>query len=361
MTADNRIGEIFSNENSSGKRHSDRSDRKEACPDVNGLRGKDSSDVYTMEERKRISGRYNFMVNGQECSCNENMRLLDYLRDILRLTSVKEGCSVGACGTCTVLVDGKKAKACVFSLEKLQGKHITTAEGIPEAEMKVYTYCFGEAGAVQCGFCIPGMVIAAKSLLDVNQDPTREQVKQALIGNICRCTGYVRIENAILMAAEYFREKKQIPTEIQKAKITREFRRVDVEEKVRGTGIYADDILLPGMVYAKALRAPSPRAYIEKIHTEKARAHPNCLAVYTAADVPVNYCGHIIPDWDVMIPEGHETRYIGDAIALAVSDKKEKLDEILNLIKVEYEERKPICSPQEGFRSSYSTLIRFRI
>lgn len=348
MTADNCIGEIFSNENSSGKRHSDRSDRKEACPDVNGLRGKDSSDVYTMEERKRISGRYNFMVNGQECSCNENMRLLDYLRDILRLTSVKEGCSVGACGTCTVLVDGKKAKACVFSLEKLQGKHITTAEGIPEAEMKVYTYCFGEAGAVQCGFCIPGMVIAAKSLLDVNQDPTREQVKQALIGNICRCTGYVRIENAILMAAEYFREKKQIPTEIQKAKITREFRRVDVEEKVRGTGIYADDILLPGMVYAKALRAPSPRAYIEKIHMEKARAHPNCLAVYTAADVPVNYCGHIIPDWDVMIPEGHETRYIGDAIALAVSDKKEKLDEILNLIKVEYEERKPICSPQEG-------------
>lgn len=295
-----------------------------------------------------LVGRYQFTVNGKPCVCNENMRLLDYLRDVLRLTSVKEGCGTGACGTCTVLVDGKKAKACVFRLDKIQGRHVTTVEGIPDEEMKVYTYCFGEAGAVQCGFCIPGMVISAKALLDMNNNPTREQVKQALIGNICRCTGYVRIENAILMAAEYFREGKQIPSKPEKAEITREFRRVDVEEKVRGTGTYVDDIVLPGMVYAKALRAPSPRAFIKKIHTDRAKSHPDCLAVYTAADVPVNYCGHIVPDWDVMIAEGCETRYIGDAIALAVSEKREKLDEILNLIQVDYEERKPVCSPEEG-------------
>lgn len=291
---------------------------------------------------------YRFTVNGKACTCGEDMRLLDYLREVLGLTAAKEGCGEGACGTCTVLVDGKKAKACVFRLSKLQGKAITTVEGIPEAEMAVYEYCFGQAGAVQCGFCIPGMVIAAKSLLDVNPNPTREQVKQALIGNICRCTGYVRIENAILMAAEYFREKKVLPDKEEEAALGREFMRVDTGEKVRGTGLYVDDITLPGMVYAKALRAPAPRALIKKIHMEEAKKHPDCLAVYTAQDVPVNFCGHVKADWDIMIEEGHETRYIGDALALAVSVKQEKLDEIVKLIQVEYEELEPVCSPAEG-------------
>ena len=115
---------------------------------------------------------YTLYVNGVEHHTDKNVKLLEYLREDLRLTSVKNGCGEGACGTCTVLVDGKKTKACVFTTEKLNGKHITTVEGLTERERAVYVYAFGQTGAVQCGFCIPGMVISAKSLLDENLNPT---------------------------------------------------------------------------------------------------------------------------------------------------------------------------------------------
>lgn len=122
---------------------------------------------------------YTLFVNGREYHCEEDKQLLTFLRDDLGLTAAKDGCSEGVCGTCTVLVDGKKTKACVMKLSKLEGKHVLTVEGIPADEMRVYEHCFAEAGAVQCGFCIPGMIISAKSLLDTNLNPTREDVKKA--------------------------------------------------------------------------------------------------------------------------------------------------------------------------------------
>lgn len=293
---------------------------------------------------------YTFYVNGKECTSEKDGRLLDYLRDELRLTAVKEGCSEGACGTCTVLVDGRKMKACVVKLSKLEGKHVTTVEGIPEEEMKVYVHCFAEAGAVQCGFCIPGMIISAKSLLDVNLSPTREEVKKAIHGNICRCTGYKKIEEAILMAADFFREKREVPGKEEQGGITRRFRRIDAEEKVRGTGKYVDDIVLPDMAYAKALRSPYPRCRINRIGIEKALAHPDCVAVYTAKDVPENICGHIRKDWDVMIPQGGITRYVGDALALVVVNHKENLDAVLELIELDAEELTPVTDPKEALK-----------
>ncbi|MCI6054267.1 2Fe-2S iron-sulfur cluster-binding protein, partial [Dysosmobacter sp.] len=154
---------------------------------------------------------YKVLINGREYTAEQDKKLLPFLRDDLHLTAAKDGCSEGACGTCTVLVDGKKTKACVVSLSRLEGKQITTVEGIPAEEMRIYEHCFAEAGAVQCGFCIPGMIISAKSLLDKNLNPTRSDVKQAIKGNLCRCTGYKKIEDAILMAAEFFRDKKPIP------------------------------------------------------------------------------------------------------------------------------------------------------
>ena len=291
---------------------------------------------------------YTFYVNGKECRTEKEGRLLDYLRDELGLTAVKEGCSEGACGTCTVLVDGKKMKACVVKLSKADGRHVTTVEGIPEEEMKVYVHCFAEAGAVQCGFCIPGMIISAKSLLDVNLNPSRQDVKKAIHGNICRCTGYKKIEDAILMAADFFREKREVPGAEEDGGITRRFKRVDAEEKVRGTGKYVDDIVLPDMAYAKALRSPYPRCRINGIHIEKALAHPDCVAVYTAEDVPENICGHIKKDWDVMIPVGGITRYVGDALALAVVNHKENLDEVLSLIELDAEELQPVTDPRKA-------------
>ncbi|MCC8129001.1 MAG: 2Fe-2S iron-sulfur cluster binding domain-containing protein, partial [Clostridiales bacterium] len=150
-------------------------------------------------------------VNGRDYQSPVDKKLLRFLRDDLHLTAAKDGCSEGVCGTCTVLVGGVKTKACVPLLSRLAGKKVLTVEGIDPEEMRVYEYCFAEAGAVQCGFCIPGMVISAKSLLDGNLNPTRTDVKKAIRGNLCRCTGYQKIEGAILMAAEFFREHKPMP------------------------------------------------------------------------------------------------------------------------------------------------------
>lgn len=294
---------------------------------------------------------YQFTVNGQPCSSEKDMRLIDYLRDELRLTSVKEGCSEGACGTCTVIADKKKVKACVFKLSKMDGKSITTVEGLTDREKEVYTHCFAEAGAVQCGFCIPGMVISAKVLLDENLNPTREDVKKAIRGNICRCTGYAKIEEAILMAAEYFRENKPVPAaKVETLKVGQRFKRLDAAEKVLGSGEFVDDIVLPGMVYAKALRSAYPRARVNKIDAQKALEHEDCVAVLTARDVPNNKCGHLKKDWDVLIAEGDITRYIGDALALVVCRRKEKLDEVLSLIDVDYTVLTPVLSPREALK-----------
>ena len=154
---------------------------------------------------------YSVEINGKTYTSEADKKLLRFLRDDLHLTAAKDGCSEGVCGTCTVLVDGKKTKACTVPLSRLEGRKILTVEGIDPEEMRVYEHCFAEAGAVQCGFCIPGMIISAKSLLDETLTPSRTDVKKAIRGNLCRCTGYKKIEDAILLAADFFREKRQIP------------------------------------------------------------------------------------------------------------------------------------------------------
>ena len=170
-----------------------------------------------------------FTVNGRAVTVENNQKLLRYLRDTLHLTSVKDGCSEGACGTCTVLIDGKPTKACIPQTDKLEGKSIVTVEGLTDFEKQVYTYAFGMAGAVQCGFCIPGMVMSAKGLLDMNPNPTREEAAYAIRNNICRCTGYVKIIDAILLAAELFR-KGEVPPAPADWSLGQRVPRVDYEE-----------------------------------------------------------------------------------------------------------------------------------
>ena len=288
------------------------------------------------------------IVNGRHIETNvTNEKLITFLRDELRLTSVKEGCSEGACGTCMVIVDGKIVRACILKLSALEGKTILTVEGLTEREKDVYAYCFATSGAVQCGFCIPGMVISAKALIDSNSNPTREDVKKAIRGNICRCTGYVKIEDAILMAALFFRENKQIPNIDKAGKLGENLYRVDADEKTLGTGLYTDDVVVDDMLYAKALRTKYPRARVIKIDASNAIKHPDCIKVITAKDVPGNIkCGHIIKDWDALIAEGDITRYVGDAIALVVTKTSKSLDDVIELINVEYEELVPLTSPK---------------
>ena len=276
-------------------------------------------------------------VNSKEYCSNEDKKLLTFLRDDLHLTGTKDGCSEGACGACTVIVDGKATRACVFTLSKLQGKKITTIEGLTQREREVYSYCFGKCGAVQCGYCIPGMVMSAKALLDVNLNPTREDVKKAIRGNICRCTGYVKIENAILLAADYFRNNREVVFDNSDGSLGSSFMRVDAIAKTLGEGIYVDDITLKDMCYAKAVRAKYPRARVKKIDASKALNDPRCIAVITADDVPYNRHGHLKKDWPVLIKEGELTHYIGDAICLVVTDQKSALEELCSLVEVEYD------------------------
>jgi aerobic-type carbon monoxide dehydrogenase small subunit (CoxS/CutS family) len=145
-------------------------------------------------------------VNGQEVSGTAERKLLDFLREDLRLTAAKNACGSGACGACTVIIDGKATRSCVLPLAKAAGKNIVTVEGLSKREKEVYAAAFAETGAVQCGFCIPGMVMSAKALLDTTNNPTDEEIRKALRSNICRCTGYVKIKQAIVLAAKQFRE-----------------------------------------------------------------------------------------------------------------------------------------------------------
>ena len=289
-----------------------------------------------------------FTVNGKTVTVEKNQKLLRFLRDTLRLTSVKDGCSEGACGTCTVLIDGKTTRACIPQTDKLEGKTIVTVEGLTDFEKEVYTYAFGHAGAVQCGFCIPGMVMCAKGLLDVNQNPTREEAAFAIRNNICRCTGYVKIIDAILLAAELFREGK-VPEDSTDWSLGQRVPRVDVKEKVTGTGQYPDDIYLDGMIYGSAVRSQYPRARVLAIHTEEAKALPGVVGVFTAADIPGNNkVGHLKKDWDTMIAVGDITHYLGDAICLVAAETPEILAQAKALVKVDYEELPMVRSPREA-------------
>ena len=196
---------------------------------------------------------YKFTVNGKTVTTENKTNLLTFLRDTLGITSVKDGCSEGACGTCMVLLDGKSFKACILNTEKVDGKSIMTVEGINKEEMEIYEWAFAEAGAVQCGFCIPGMIISSKSLLDTNQNPTEEDIKKALRGNICRCTGYVKIIEAVLKVAKALREKT-IPTNNYKGNIGERFPRIDAKDKISGIAKYSADLKIEGLHFGAALR-----------------------------------------------------------------------------------------------------------
>jgi len=293
-------------------------------------------------------------INHQEVEVDPERKLMDILRNDLRLKSVKDGCSEGACGTCTVIIDGKAMKSCVQKVGRLAGKHILTVEGLSPREKDVFVYAFGEAGAVQCGFCIPGMVMCGKALIDAKPDPTRLEIAAAIRNNICRCTGYKKIMDGIALAAKMLREDIPVPTEDTHLKVGQSPHRIDVAWKVLGTGEYCDDldaVSLPGMCYGSAVRSKYPRALVKAIHTEQAKALPGVVCVLTAADIPgSNKVGHIIQDWDTLIPEGTVTHCLGDAIVLVAAETPAILAQAKELVDIEYEELPPVTCPAEGLQ-----------
>lgn len=287
-------------------------------------------------------------INGIQYSPESGTTLLDYLRNTLHLTGTKDGCSEGACGACSVIINGKLRRACREKLSKLENAEIITIEGLSEREKQVYSYAFAKRGAVQCGFCTPGMVMAAKALIDSNPSPSEEDIRKAIRGNICRCTGYKKIEEAILLASEMFRNNAEIPAEDMNPRLSGNMKRLDADEKTLGTGIYTDDIHIDGMLYGSALRSPKPRIRLINLNTSEALKDEDCVRIITAEDVPANAHGHIVADWPVLIAKGKTSAYTGDALCLVIASKAEALERIKDKIHVEYEELDGVYSPEEA-------------
>ncbi len=288
-------------------------------------------------------------VNGMKVQADPGRRVMDVLREDLHLKSVKDGCSEGACGTCTILVDGRPQKACVQKMERMAGRHIQTVEGLDQWEREVFVYAFGEAGAVQCGFCIPGMVLCGKALLEKNPNPSRVEIAAAIRGNICRCTGYKKIIEGIALAGTILRGETVMKEAPEQIRVGSRLHRIDVAEKVLGYGEYVDDVEIPEMVYAGAVRSRYPRARLLAVDTSRALALQGVIAVYTAEDIPGSRkVGHLKQDWDALISVGHVTHYLGDAICLVVAETPELLETAKKLVEVSYEELQPLTNAAEA-------------
>ena len=294
---------------------------------------------------------YSFTVNGKLVETEKEVSLLRFLRDDLKLKSIKDGCSQGACGTCTIIIDGKATRACVMTTKRAQGMNIVSVEGLSDFEKEAFVYAFGSKGAVQCGFCIPGMVMSGKALIDRTPNPTEDEIKEAIKGNICRCTGYKKIIEGIDLAAQILRGDKKIDEELEKGDdfgVGSNAFRIDVRDKVLGIGEYVDDVELENMLHVSAVRTKYPRARILDIDVSEALALEGVVAIYTSEDVPNNKVGHIQQDWDVMIPKGEVTRFVGDALCLVVAESEEILKKAKTLVKVEYEVLEPVRNIDEA-------------
>jgi len=288
-------------------------------------------------------------INGRDFESDRDMLLIDFLRDVLGITSVKNGCKEGACGTCTLIIDGRTVRSCVLKLSKLAGKKIVTIEGFTEREREVLAYAFSAAGAVQCGFCIPGMVVCAKNLIDQNPDPTREEAKLAIRNNYCRCTGYIKIIDAVLLAAKMLRESLDVPETSPSGKVGERVFRVDARPKALGTARYADDFAFEGMLYGKNVFSRFARALVLSIDPGRALAMPGVVAVYTAKDIPgKRYIGHLAQDWPGMIDVGEQTKCCGDTLAMVVAETRDQAEAAAKAVEVQYEELTPICTCDEA-------------
>jgi len=275
--------------------------------------------------------------------------LLQVLRDELHLLGTKNGCGQGHCGACTVIVNGRAVRSCITLVARLDGAHVETIEGLARGdELHPLQQTFIEQGAVQCGFCTPGMIMAAKALLDTRPHPTREEIVKALAPNLCRCTGYASIIRAIEAASS--KEQPSFPfkpSKLETRVVGKPVPRPDALAKVTGQAIFAADLYFDNMLHAKVLRSSRPHARIRRIDTSKARAIPGVVAVLTADDIPgTRTHGTVRADWPSLCWD--KVCYTGDALALVAAETEAIAEEALSLIEVEYEPLPAVFSPQEA-------------
>ncbi|GAB4578374.1 MAG: selenium-dependent xanthine dehydrogenase [Anaerolineales bacterium] len=295
-----------------------------------------------------------FNLNGQlkTYDGDPEMPLLTYLRELEGITSPKDGCAPqAACGCCAVDLNGKAVLSCVTPMKKVDGAVVTTTEGLGAYRQKVFANAFVEKGGVQCGFCIPGIVMQSNALINKNPTPTRGDVEQALTPHLCRCTGYKKIVDAVLYAAEAIRNEEEIPAPNGNGKIGTRLPKYQAQKLVLGQHRYVDDIQIEGMKFGALKFSDHPRAKVVKIDTSEAEKLPGVIRIFTAADVPgERFIGLIKHDWPLMIAEGETTRYIGDVLAGVVAETEASARAAVALIKVEYEVLEPITDMHEALK-----------
>ena len=293
-----------------------------------------------------------FALNNISKSYNGNpeLPLLTYLREIEGITSAKDGCAPqAACGACTVELNGKAVLSCVIPMSKVENGVVVTTEGLGEYKQSVIANAFVEKCGVQCGFCIPGIVMQANVLIENNPEPSRDEIAKALTPNLCRCTGYKKIIDAIEYAAEAIRENREIPKPKSDGKIGKTHPKYDADKLVLGQFPYVADIKFPDMLHGALKFSEHPRAKVISINIDRAKDHPGVFKVFTSKDIPGSrFTGLIIPDWPLMIEEGEETRYVGDVLAGLVAESEKIAREAIKLIEVEYEVLTPLSDPEKS-------------
>jgi len=287
-----------------------------------------------------VEERVAFEVNGTSVSVRRSHpHLLAALREELDITSPKDGCSPsGQCGCCTVFVDGKAIVACQCDMDKVEGTSVVTLEGVDEAERRIFADAFAACGGLQCGFCIPGIVMRAKAQIDKKGSSlTREKMAPHLGAHLCRCTGYVKILDAIEAVA-----LGEVCSPALSAEVGGGGAKYEAAPLTLGDRGYIDDIRVPGMLHAALHLTDHARADITAIDATAALAAPGVEAVFTADDLPGELrVGLIHKDWPVMIPVGGRTSYAGDVIAVVVADTRDHARAAAGLVDVTYEVHPP--------------------
>ena len=285
-----------------------------------------------------------FTLNGKTTEvAGRHPHLLAALREELGVVSPKDGCSPsGQCGCCTVLVDGRALTSCTQSVASVEGKEVTTLEGLPPDELERYARAFASKGALQCGFCTPGIVLRTKSLVDAKgKGLSRDEAARFLGTHVCRCTGYVKILDAMELLASGAEVRVEPPRGIGTSGV-----KYEACDLAVGRRPYIDDLRVPGLLHGALKLADHARAEVVRIDTARAETEPGVEAVVTAKDVPGELrVGLIHKDWPVFIPEGGRTSYLGDVLAIVVASDRETARRAADLVEVEYRVLRPLTDP----------------
>jgi CO/xanthine dehydrogenase Mo-binding subunit/aerobic-type carbon monoxide dehydrogenase small subunit (CoxS/CutS family) len=303
-----------------------------------------------VESRMSKTHTVSFVLNNRPVTIDADpaTSLLDVLRGELGLTGTKQGCDhEGECGACTVLLDGRAVRSCLTPVGRVAGRRVLTVEGLGHPDdLHPLQVAFIETGAVQCGYCTPGMLLAAKALLDGEPNLTREQIYEALEGNLCRCTGYTRIVMAVEIAAVRMRGEQapRLPKSSQTSEVFSrlpiggDVLRTDSIDKVTGRARYVEDMAMPGMLHGKVVRSPHHHARVLSLNVERAVRLPGVVCVLTAADVPgENGLGDYSRDEPVLPAVGDTVRMLGAPVALIVATSSEQAQAGVEAIEVAYQ------------------------